>query len=114
MPTLRNKIAPTRRFQITPEAIAAWKAGDYWALHDALKLNLYEMPDWCPRGTPHRDTPSNPVEQARQDEITEMQRQLIEIAGPPPMRWYYHHPDGERDTKGKILWRYGLPRANRS
>jgi hypothetical protein len=88
VPTKRRKIVPQPAARLTPAAIAAWRKGDYWGLHGALGLKIWSMPEWgC---DPPVDPPvAWPACVAEFEHICAMQKQLIEIAGPPPKRWYY-------------------------
>jgi hypothetical protein len=88
--TRRSRHAVVHR--ITPEAVQAWQAGDYWALHDALGLRLWQMPDWGhdPPDEPGRNHPLPHLPPAP-DPIV-LQAQLIAVAGPPPRRWVFKRP----------------------
>jgi hypothetical protein len=89
MPTKRRKLAPARVPQVTEEAIACWKAGDFWGLHQALGLKVWQMPDWG-FDPPEVDRyPEWPPTHEACMRVCEAQRQLIEIAGPPPRKWFY-------------------------
>jgi hypothetical protein len=87
--TRRRKVAPRSRTRITPEAVAAWQAGDYWALWRALGLKLWQMPDWN----------ADPPEELREPNFSPMvaawrhvctaREQLLAVAGPPPKPWFY-------------------------
>ena len=84
MPTKRRKLA-VRQIGISPAAIEAWRAGDYWALHHELSLKPWQMPDW------HDDPPDNrPLGFGGQPDPAALKQQLIELAGPPPRRWRYN------------------------
>jgi hypothetical protein len=87
MPTKRRRLT-NRRVGIPLEAIAAWRAGDYWGLHRALKLRLWQMPSWeC--DPPNEDEPQTPPGLPRAPDPVALKRALIEIAGPPPKRWIF-------------------------
>ena len=88
MPTKRRKIAPHPAARLTAAAIEAWKAGDYWRLHRELHVPIWLMPDWwC--DPPLDDPPNWPASIEAYEYVCAMQKQLIEMAGPPPKRWYY-------------------------
>jgi hypothetical protein len=88
MPTKRRKIAPQPTARLTSVAIECWRKGDYWGLHGALGLKIWSMPEWgC--DPPVDPPPAWPASMAEYEHICEMQKQLIEFAGPPPRRWHY-------------------------
>jgi hypothetical protein len=88
VPTKRRKIAPQPAARLTAAAIEAWKAGDYWRLHRELHVPIWLMPDWwC--DPPLEDPPNWPASIEAYEYVCAMQKQLIEMAGPPPKRWYY-------------------------
>jgi hypothetical protein len=72
--------------KVTPEAIEAWRAGDYWALHAALGLKLWEIPDWN-HEPPVAPPPDWPAALAAYEHTCAMQKQMIadgEITITPP------------------------------
>jgi hypothetical protein len=86
--TKRHKRHPLERSRVTPEAIAAWQAGDYWGLHAALGLRVWQMPDWG------EDPPERPLGLApgyTQQNCALLQAALLELAGRPPEEWSYDH-----------------------
>jgi hypothetical protein len=86
VPTKRRKRG-ARQIGISAEAIAAWQAGNYWALWRELHLKLWQMPDWnC--DPPEQLAPALPGFEAAPD-TTALKAALIELAGPPPRRWIY-------------------------
>jgi hypothetical protein len=85
MPTKRRKLG-ARAIGIDPAAIEAWRAGDYWALHRALRLRVWQMPDW--RCDPPDDGP-RPLSGHYAPDPTALKRALVELAGPPPKRWFF-------------------------
>jgi hypothetical protein len=88
MPTKRRKIAPHPAARLTPAAIEAWRAGDYWRLHHELGLKVWVMPDWgC--DPPMEDPPEWPAAIAEYEYVLAMQQLLIEVAGPGPRRWFF-------------------------
>jgi hypothetical protein len=86
VPVKRRKLH-VRSIGISDAAIAAWRAGDYWCLHHALHLKVWQMPDWN----------EDPPEEAREPlpgfepapDTANLKARLIEVAGPPPRRWRY-------------------------
>lgn len=94
MPTNRTRrvrhAVPDR---ITSEAVQAWRSGDYWRLHRALGLKLWQMPMW------NEDPPEEPwkvqplANGPRYPDPAELKAQLIEAGGPPPRRWVFKHAD---------------------
>lgn len=94
MPTnrVRRARAPSPD-AITPAAIAAWRAADYWALHEALRLPLWSMPDWgC--DPPEESWKVQPLPHGpRYPDPAVLKARLIEIAGPPPRRWWRYCSD---------------------
>jgi hypothetical protein len=88
MPTKRRRLAPRPAAKLTLAAVEAWKAGDYWRLHGALHVPIWLMPDFG-FDPPLDDPPDWPASIEAYEYICEMQRQLIEVAGPPPRRWHY-------------------------
>lgn len=91
MPTKRYRIERRPVAHLTPAAIAAWQAGDYWALHGALGLRPWQMPDWT-RDPPGRDEQSAELPYPGPDVIA-LKAALVEMAGPPPRRWRYGRTD---------------------
>jgi hypothetical protein len=88
MPTKRRKRGATEVGRVTPDAIDAWRAGDYWGLHRALRLKLWQMPDWnC--DAPDPDEPPTVPGRPLPPDTAAFRRALIEIAGPPPKRWVF-------------------------
>jgi hypothetical protein len=94
MPTRRKRVPRAQQSRtITPEAVAAWRAGDYWGLHRALGLKIWQMPDWG--GDPPADPPSSdwaPLVEGY-ERVCAAKAQLIAVAGPPPRRWFYRSAD---------------------
>jgi hypothetical protein len=91
-----NRTRRTRKPQpdaISPDAIASWQSGDYWALHHALGMRPWQMPDW------NCDPPEEPwkvqplPQRPRAPDPEAIKAALIEIAGPPPRRWRYRRAD---------------------
>jgi hypothetical protein len=87
--TRRRKITPDARTRITPEAVAAWQAGDYWRLWSALAPPVAVMPD-CSADQPYelRD-PGWPTCLKWYEQVLSAKAELLELAGPPPKRWSY-------------------------
>ncbi len=52
MPTKRKRTVRTMQSRITPEAVEAYRAGDYMALHRAL-----DLPPWHPSPLPESVEP---------------------------------------------------------
>jgi hypothetical protein len=88
MPTNRTRTRRTPAAgRITPAAIAAWRAGDYWALHAALGLSVVQMPSWGD-DDPGCSNPYLPGFKQPPDPV-ECKAALVALAGPPPKRWFY-------------------------
>jgi hypothetical protein len=79
--------------RITPEAAQTWKAGDYWALHHALGLRIWQMPDWDCDPPDSEDTPQPIYSYPRNPDTAALKAMLIEAAGPPPRLWFYRCAD---------------------
>lgn len=76
MPTKRRKIAPTRH-DIRPEAIEAWRRGDWMELHRSLGLRPWECSPLDAIGEP----PANGTAYATSwPRAVELRRELIELA----------------------------------
>ncbi len=90
MSTKRRTIRRGKNGQLTPEAIAAWHACDYNALHCALGLYPHEMSplpsEVISLGVTEGDVPdpdsTSPFEQSYWKAI-ELQRKLLAVAGWP-------------------------------
>jgi hypothetical protein len=78
---------------IAPEAAEAWRSGDYWALHRVLGLQVWQMPDWGCDPPDAESTPQPIYGYPRNPDTAALKTALIEIAGPPPKRWFYRHAD---------------------
>jgi hypothetical protein len=89
MPAKRRRIAPRQVRKVTPAAIEAWRKGDYWRLHHELGLAIWQMPDWGFDPPEENRHPGWPPAVEAYEHVCEMQRQLMEVAGPPPRRWYF-------------------------
>jgi len=99
MPTNRTPIKrPRKEYVLTPEAIAAWMACDWSALHAALGLNIWDRSP-LPReisgmGCSEDDLPADAE---RREEIwvksllqsIDLQRKLLAVAGWPDCRDAY-------------------------
>jgi hypothetical protein len=101
MPTKRTKITP-KRIAISPAAIEAWRIGDFAKLVNALDLKLYDPTPWplercalgCDQGPCPTDARGKPLwSSSGWSRAQELQRALLEIAGPP----------GEMDRHGRPL-----------
>jgi hypothetical protein len=99
MPTNRIPIKrPRKETVLTPEAIAAWMACDWSALHAALGLNIWERSP-LPREISGMGCSENdlPADAERRDEIwvksllqsIDLQRKLLTVAGWPDCRDAY-------------------------
>lgn len=97
MPTTRRRISRPMVNAITPEAVAAWRAGDYWALWKELRLKLWQMPDWG-EDPPDKDDvrPSSMQAAYPAPDTTALKEALLAIAGPPPERWFFKRDDAGR------------------
>jgi hypothetical protein len=95
MTTKRRTIRRGGRGRITPEVIAAWRAGDYGALHLALHLH-----PWCHSPLPKeiiclgvdQNSPPHFLDvQQREDwrQAAALQAELLKIAGWPDCRQAY-------------------------
>jgi hypothetical protein len=95
VPTRRTRVSrQLSDGRITPEAIAAWKAGDYWALWAALGLRLFQMPDWnCDPPSEPDDRPESLRRAYPAPDPRALKPLLIELAGPLPRRWVYRNAD---------------------
>jgi hypothetical protein len=93
MPTNRRKRDRTKRYQITPEAIAAWKACDYHPLHRALGLMPWDLSPLPREITPlgvSEDMPLNQFDPHGSDKkMLALQRQLLSVGGWPDCRAAY-------------------------
>ena len=88
--TRRRRIAH-RHIGISEKALEAWRAGDYWGLWRELGLRLWQMPDWDedPPGTDNR--PASLRRAYPAPDVAACKAALIELAGPPPQRWFYRN-----------------------
>jgi len=97
MPTTRQRVGHRMLFQLTPQAIAAWQAGDKHACHQALGI----MPwDWSPYHVYSAQPPEWLIELQGSDLIADvpnylrawsLRTALIQLAGEPgPERFDQH------------------------
>jgi hypothetical protein len=73
--------------QVSAEAIAAWRSGAYWALHHALGLHPWQMPDWNADPPGVDDRPDNLRQRYPVPDVAALKAALIAAAGKPPRRW---------------------------
>jgi hypothetical protein len=104
MPTKRKKLGAQEAARVTPEAISAWRTGDYWGLYRALRLKIWEMPDWG-FDPPMEEASDLPLLVDRHRYVCAMKRALMDAAGPPPRRWFFQsdgvNPDAGHREKSR-------------
>ena len=87
MTTKRTRIRRPQKRRITPEAIAAWHACDYNALHIALGLRVWEaspLPECIIEiGVCEDKLPSAPAFADSYPKVIKLQRDLLKVAGWP-------------------------------
>jgi len=88
MATKRRKLS-ARPIGISAAAIEAWRAGDFWTLHRALDLKVWQMPHWNSDPPEPRPTGDWPPVLRAWEHLLDCKAQLVELAGPPPRRWHY-------------------------
>ena len=104
MPTKRTPLRRDIRRRITPEAVAAWMAADYHALHAAFGLRPWQsspLPSCITAlGVSEGDPPSYLDEHRRADWLTaqELQRELLAAAGWPDCRVAYEENLAEAES----------------
>ena len=92
MPTNRTRRQRGRGAEvITPEAVAAWRAGDYWALHRALNLRPWQMPDWRCDPPGEDDRPGALRSAYPVPDVGVIKVMLLEAAGPASRTWVFKH-----------------------
>jgi hypothetical protein len=89
MPTTRRRISKPIRTVLTSEAIEAWRSGNYWRLWSALALPVTVMPDWSADPPYELRYPGWPPCVKWYEQVLAAKAQLVELAGPPPKRWWY-------------------------
>jgi hypothetical protein len=95
MPTNRTRRVRSRYpGEITAEAVDAWREGDYWRLHDALRLRPWQMPSWDDDPPELDDRPPEQRARVPWPDVVVIKAALLEIAGPPPRRWHYRWRPG--------------------
>jgi hypothetical protein len=95
MPTKRRKMH-ARRIDISPEAIAAWQAGDYWRLWSLLNLRPWQMPMWDEDPVEGDDRPEYLRRAHPAPDPRELKPMLLELGGPPG-RWWFNEEERDAD-----------------